>query len=129
MREKAHKRSCIVLSAIVILIAMFPTGYAQAKDAEALRQRVLHASHLSRINDVEMKPWHLKIRFQLFDTNGKPAEVGLIEEWWGGLSLWKQRIESPSYTATVIEDREGDFRTQGVGPIPKEIRAIEQSVV
>ena len=129
MQEKAHSRSRIVLSAVVILIATFPTIHAQTKDAEAFRQRVLRESHLSRINDVDMKPWHLRIKFQLFDPMGKSAEVGTIEEWWGGLTLWKQRIESPSYTATVIENREGDFRTQGVGPIPLEIRAIEQSVV
>jgi hypothetical protein len=129
MNEKAHSKSQMFLSAAVILIATFPTIHAQTNDAETLRQRVLRASHLSRINDVEMKPWHLKIKYQLFDPKGKPAEVGTIEEWWGGLTLWKQRVESPSYTATVIENRGGDFRTQGVGPIPLEIRAIEQSIV
>jgi hypothetical protein len=129
MKAKLLSKHRILLSAVVILTATFPTIHAQTKDAEALRQRVLRESHLSRINDVEMKPWHLKIKFQLFDPMGKLAEAGIIEEWWGGLTLWKQRIESPSYTATVIENREGDFRTQGVGPIPQEIRAIEASVV
>jgi hypothetical protein len=83
MQEKAHSRSRIVLSAVVILIATFPTIHAQTMDADALRQRVLRESHLSRINDVEMKPWHLKVEFQLFDPMGKPAEIGTIEEWWG----------------------------------------------
>jgi hypothetical protein len=129
MNEKAHSKSRILLSTMVILMSAFPKIHAQTNDSEALQQRILRASHLSRINDVEMKPWHLKFKFQLFDTKGKPAEVGTIEEWWGGLSLWKQRIESPSYTATVIENREGDFRTLGVGTIPVEIRAVEQSVV
>ena len=92
-------------------------------------QRVLRASHLSRINDVDMKPWHLKVSFQLYDPNGKPSEAGTIEEWWGGLTLWKLRIESPSYTATIIETRDGDFRTQGAGLVPLQIRAIENSVV
>jgi len=94
-----------------------------------MAQRVLRASHLSRINDVEMKPWHLKVSFQLYDPNGKPSEAGTIEEWWGGLTLWKLRIESPSYTTTIIENRDGDFRTQGAGLVPLQIRVIENSVV
>jgi hypothetical protein len=130
MKAKLLSKHRIFLSAVVILTATLPAIYAQTKDdTETLQQRLLRASHSSRINDVEMKPWHLKIKFQLFDPNGKPVETGTLEEWWGNLTLWKQRIESRSYTATVIENREGDFRTQGVGPIPLEIRAIEQSVV
>jgi hypothetical protein len=52
---------------------------AQAQDAEVLRKRVLEASHLTRIDDLEMKPWHLKVNFQLFNRNGKPSEQGTYE--------------------------------------------------
>ena len=130
MKEKAQSKSLFFMSAaVVILLAIFPTIHAQTKDAEALRQRVLRASHSSRINDVEMKPWHLKIQFKLYEANGKQREAGTLEEWWGGQTLWAKKIESPSYTATVIENRDGNFRTQGAEPIPLEIRAIEESIV
>jgi hypothetical protein len=129
MERKARLGSRFILSAVVILIAMCLAAPAQEKDVEALRQRVLRASHLTRINDVEMKPWHLKVNFQLYDPTGNPSEAGTIEEWWGGLTLWKLRIESPSYTSTVIENRDGDFRIQGTGLIPLQLRAIESSVV
>ncbi len=101
----------------------------RAQDAEVLRQRVLHASHLTRINDSDMKPWHLKIGFQLFDSKGKPSEQGTVEYWWGGPMLLKARIESPSYSATVIRNRDGSFRTTGSGPVPREIAAIEQDLI
>ena len=128
--EKEARSGCRhTLSAVIILLATCFTTSAQAKDGEALEQRVLRASHLSRINDVEMKPWHLKVSFQLYDPNGKPSQAGVIEEWWGGLTLWKLRIESPSYSATIIENRDGDFRTQGAGPIPLQIRAVVNRVV
>ena len=114
----------ILPSLLAILIA-FP---ALALDKGDPRQRVLDASHSTRINDVDVKPWHLKVNFHLSDRSGQSSEEGSIEEWWAG-SLWKLRIESPSYTSTVIENRDGDFRTEGVGPIPLRIRAIEQEIV
>jgi hypothetical protein len=97
---------------------------ARAQDAEALRQRVLQASHLTRINDADMKPWHLKVSFQLYDPKGKPSDQGTFEEWWAGPMLWKSRTESPSYTATVIENREGHFRTVGSDRIRMQTGAI-----
>lgn len=124
MNNSKYVRNILILSAVIVHALSVP-----AKDADALSQRVLRASHLSRINDVDMKPWHLKINFQLFDSKGNPSEARTIEEWWGGLALWTLRIQSPSYSATVIENRDGDFRTQGACPIPLQIRNIERSIV
>jgi hypothetical protein len=114
---------------LVFLFALLIVFTAHASDKGDPRQRVLDASHSTRINDVDMKPWHLKVNFHLSGLNGQPSEDGSIEEWWAGLTTWKLRIESPSYTGTVIENRDGDFRTEGVGPIPLRIRAIEQDIV
>lgn len=115
-----------VLVSLVALLVVFP-ALASAKGDP--RQQLLKASHSTRINDVDMKPWHLKVSFNLNGRGGQPQEKGTIEEWWAGLTTWKLRIESPSYTGTVIENRDGDFRTAGVGPIPLSIRAIEQEIV
>ncbi len=106
------KRILISLFALLIVLPV------PALDKGDLRQRVLDASHSTRINDVDMKPWHLKVNFNLSDRSGQPLEAGRIEEWWVGLTTWKVRIESSSYTGTVIENKDGDFRTEGVGPIP-----------
>jgi hypothetical protein len=114
---------------MVLLFAAAIVFAAHASDKGDPRQAVLDASHSTRINDVDMKPWHLKVNFHLSGLNGQPSEDGIIEEWWTGLTTWKLRIESPSYTGTVIENRDGDFRTEGVGPIPLRIRAIEQDIV
>jgi hypothetical protein len=108
------------------LLIVFPALVSGKGDS---RQQLLNASHSTRINDVDMKPWHLKVSFSLSGRGGQPPEKGTIEEWWAGLTTWKLKIESPSYTGTVIENRDGDFRTAGVGPIPLRIRAIEQEIV
>ncbi len=114
---------------LVSLFALLIVFTADASDKGDPRQRVLDASHFTRINDVDMKPWHLKVNFHLSGRSGQRSEEGSIEEWWAGLTAWKLRIESPSYTGTVIENRDGDFRTEGAGPIPLRIRAIEQDIV
>jgi len=119
MVRKASKLVLVFLAAVI----------ARSEDKDALRQQVLNASHASRIDDVEMRPWHLKVKFELYGRDGKVSEAGAFEEWFAGLTLWKLRVESSSYTATVIENRDGDFRTRGAGPIPLPIRAIERDIV
>jgi hypothetical protein len=46
---------------------------------------------------------------------------------------WADHLEvknrEPFLSGTVIENKDGDFRTAGVGPIPLRIRAIEQEIV
>ena len=114
---------------LVSLFASLIVFTSHASDKGDPRQKVLDASHSSRINDVDMKPWNLKVNFHLSGRDGQPSEDGTIEEWWAGLTTWKLRIDSPSYTSTVIENGDGDFRTESVGPIPLRIQAIEQDIV
>jgi hypothetical protein len=127
MRWK-RRRAC-VRKGPVSLFAMLIVFPALASGNGDPRQQLLNASHSTRINDVDMKPWHLKVSFNLNGRGGQPPEKGTIEEWRAGLTTWKLRIESPSYTGTVIENGDGDFRTAGVGPIPSNIKAIEQEIV
>jgi hypothetical protein len=102
------------------------TAHAQTSDAIAQFQKVLRASHATRINEAAMKPWHLKVEFQTYDSNGKPSNSGTLEEWWSAPLLWKIKIDSPAYSATVIENHDGDFRSTNAGPIPLPIRGIQQ---
>lgn len=115
-------------TSILVLVFSIVIG-ARSQSKDALQRQVISASHSTRINDVEMKPWHLKVKFALYGHDGKVSNAGVLEEWFAGLTLWKLRIESPSYTATVIENGNSDFRTLGVGPIPLRLQAIEQDIV
>jgi len=29
-----------------------------------------------------LKPWHIKVAYQIYDSKDKPAEKGTLEEWW-----------------------------------------------
>ena len=102
---------------------------SSAQDADALRHRLLQMSHATRIDETGTEPWHMSVSYQLFDKQGGPLETGTLEEWWAAPGMWKITIDSPSYKSTTIENRNGDFRTSGVGPIPLSVRAIERNLV
>jgi hypothetical protein len=83
--------------------AIFVLGVdSYAQDAVALVERVHRATAVNSIDDSPLKPWHLKMSFQLYDAKGNPTERGTIEEWWAEPSKEKTVYTSPSYTSTEI---------------------------
>ena len=80
---------------IVCLVLVGPHLWAQSgAPPEMIRQW----------NDLAMKnaliaegklPFHLKLQFQIHDLNGKPADVGILEEWWAGDKGFRLEITSP----------------------------------
>ena len=116
-----------LLTAMALFLCFATRSLAQ--DTQSLQARVLRMSHSTRIDDAGVKPWHMAVKFQLYDEKGKPSAAGTLEEWWAGPQLWKIMIRSPLYTATTVENLDGDFRTAGTGAIPQQIRAIERDLV
>jgi TonB family protein len=104
-------------------------GRAFAQDSVALVERLRRAIALNSIDDADMKPWHLKLSFQLFDDKGTPTEKGTIEEWWAGPSMHKTIYVGPSYTSTEIETKDGFYRTKGAERTPRLVEYILDQVV
>ena len=102
---------------------------ASAEDTTALTEKLHRAAALNSIDDATMKPWHLKLSFQLFDDKGTPTEKGTIEEWWAGPSTYKTVYTSPSYTSTEIETKDGLYRTKGAERTPRLVEYILDQVV
>ncbi|MEO6805881.1 MAG: energy transducer TonB [Edaphobacter sp.] len=112
------------------IAAMFTlTGELYAQDTTALVERLHRATLLNSIDDATMKPWHLKLSFQLFDAKGKPTETGTIEEWWAGPTMHKTVYTSPSYTSTEIQTKDGFYRSRGVASVPSLLELVLQQVV
>lgn len=94
----------------VALVAGWSTAHAADKAALALR---LHnAAESSSLDDPAIKPWHLRLSFQLFNAKGTPTEQGTLEEWWTN-DADKLVYTSPSYTATEIVKGKALYRTAG----------------
>lgn len=85
----------------------------KAEDASALLARLQSAATVNSLDDASLKPWHLKVSYQLFDNKGKPGEQGTMEEWRSSPKLYKLSFTSPSYTSTEIHNQDGVFFTNG----------------
>jgi TonB family protein len=103
-------------------------GAAHAQNKAALLERLHRAIDLNSIDDPQLRPWHLKLNFQLFDAKGKPTEQGAIEEWWAGSSLYKTVYTSPSYTNTEIQTKDGFYRTKGSLSAPNLLELVLRQV-
>jgi TonB family protein len=104
-------------------------GYACAQDTAALVERLHRAAAVNSIDDSQLKPWHLKLSFQLFDDKGSPTEKGTIEEWWAGPLGHKTVYSSPSYMSTEMQTKDGFYRTKGVESAPRLLDLILRQVV
>jgi TonB family protein len=103
-------------------------GQARAQDTAAPVERLHRATVVNSIDDAEMKPWHLKLSFQLFDAKGKPMETGTIEEWWAEPSIHKTIYTSPSYTSTEIRAKDGLYRSKGTSSVPSLLELVLRQV-
>jgi hypothetical protein len=116
-----------ILPTALILFGL--TSVSHAEDKAASQARLQRADALTRLDDPALKPWYLKTNFSLFDDNGKLAEQGTLEEWWAGPSMYKRTITSPSYTATIIVNKDGRFRTAGSAEAPYLLEQLERQIV
>ncbi|WP_433974078.1 energy transducer TonB [Tunturiibacter lichenicola] len=103
-------------------------GHASA-ESNLAADRLHSAIILNSIDDPQLKPWHLKLSFQLFDVKGVATEKGAIEEWWGGPSSFKIDYTSPSYTATELHTKDGILRSRGAVVAPALLELALRQVV
>lgn len=112
--------------ALGLCVAVPSTAFAA--DTTSLAARLHNAAESSSIDDPALKPWHLKLTFQLFDSNGKPTDEGSIEEWWSAGND-KRVYTSSSYNATEIWRDKGLYRTAGQGSAPYLLELLRDEVV
>ena len=101
---------------------------AKGADKAALEKRLHDALEFSSIDDPELKPWHLKLTFELLDKKGVAVEEGSIEEWWSAEND-KRVYLSPSYSATEIRQGKEIFRTKGQTSAPYMLERLRDEVV
>jgi len=98
--------------AFTLLLAAGTAAAAQApvatqpetpKDPRALLDAA--AKHYD-FDSPEMKPWHLKATYQLYDLKGSPAERGTWEYWWASPKVQRSSLMRSGMRAS--EWRTGD---------------------
>lgn len=104
-------------------------GRLDAENRAVISARLQSANTANSLDDATLRPWHLKVSFQLFDAKGQPTEQGTLEEWWAGQDKDKRTFTSPSYTATEIQTKDGLYRSTGVGAVPETLDIVRQQIV
>jgi len=63
----------------------------------------------------DLKPWHLKATYQLYDEKGKPAEQGTYEYWWASPTVYRSTWTRPGATHTDWHLADGKRAHQTTG--------------
>jgi TonB family protein len=122
--RRAHRLRFGCAAAMLVL-----AGNAYGQDTAALVERLHRATAANSIDDSQLKPWHLKMSFQLYDAKGNPTEKGTIETWWAEPSNEKTVYTSPSYTSTEIRTKDGLHRSKGTSYVPSSLELILRQVI
>jgi hypothetical protein len=63
----------------------------------------------------ELKPWHLKATYQLYDEKGKPSEQGIYEYWWASPQVYRSTWIRPSATHSEWHTADGNLTYESTG--------------
>lgn len=75
-------------------------------------ERIQQLSALNSIDAADLKPWHLKLSYQLYDDKGKAAEQGTAEEWWLAKDRWRLMLTQGATVSTFVSDGGHFFRSE-----------------
>ncbi len=63
----------------------------------------------------ELKPWHLKATYQLYDEKGNPSSQGSYEYWWASPKVYRSTWTRSGTTHTTWHTADGKYADQETG--------------
>jgi hypothetical protein len=117
-----------IYASLLILALGVPPAFAFGDKQPELLARLRQARIESSIDGADMKPWHLKFAFELFDEKGAQTDSGTVEEW---RTPGKYRIvvASKGYSSTQVRNEHGYFRTADTDLLPEPIYRMIAGVI
>ena len=119
---------CAATSVVFLVLCCSTPARADKGAEDQLRKMIA----MNSLDGPEKAPFHIKIAFQYYDTDGKAAETGTAEEWWVAADRYRIVISSPSLNEVFpapeagtpeVKSREAylvhDMLTSAVHPIPR----------
>ncbi len=98
------------------LMASGPVAYgASKKPQEDPNALLAKASPFYDFSSPELKPWHLKISYELYDEEGKPSEQGTFEYWWASPKVYRSTWTRPGATLSRWHTANGMHATKSSG--------------
>jgi TonB family protein len=74
-----------MLLSVAVCVAAVLSAFGQATTPELPKdptEILAAAAPFYDFNSSDLKPWHIKATYQLYDEKGDPAEQGTYEHWW-----------------------------------------------
>jgi TonB family protein len=99
---------------------------AMPSDPEKLMQL---AAHVNGLTGPDVKPWHLKASYKLFDENGKTIDEGTYEEFWASPTRFKRTFTGGAFTQSDYGTEKGILRSGQRQPIPILVSDIRRDLI
>jgi TonB family protein len=100
-----------VFFALFLTVAMMAFGQAAASTTPGLpkdpREVFAASAPFYDFTSSELKPWHLKATYQLYDDKGNPSEQGTYEYWWALPQVYRNTWTRASATHTDWHTADG----------------------
>ena len=102
-----------LLTIVAFSLVAMPPGFAQTagnagpglpKDPRAI---FALADPSYDFNSPELRPWHLKANYQIYDEKGKPSEQGTYEYWWASPKVYRSTWTRQNATHSDWHTAEG----------------------
>jgi len=108
-----------ILSVSSLLAPAQDSSRTQVADAQVdAKALMLLAKESNGLADPDLKPWHLRATFQLYDDAGNAAEKGIYEEFWVGPKRFKVGYSGDAWARTDYGTDNGPLRAGTASALP-----------
>ncbi|MFP5238125.1 MAG: energy transducer TonB [Acidobacteriota bacterium] len=95
-------------------------------DPKALMMAALKLNNLAA---PDVKPWHIKATFQLFDDQGAVTDEGSYEEFWASPFQFKRMFIGKNFSQTAYGSKQGLLISNAKGETPSLLLAARNNLV
>lgn len=93
------------------------------------RELMMAARKLNNLAAADVKPWHIKATFQLFDEKGVVTDEGTYEESWASPFQFKRTFTGKTFSQTAYGSKQGVLLANATGDTPDLLLAARNSLV
>jgi hypothetical protein len=127
MQKLLGFRACgLCLAGVAILSAMGFGQAGQEADSTAPKDLLLKAAHANGLRGADLKPWHIKITFEV--TDRRPSR-GTFEEFWAGPQKFKRIFATSTFNQVEYTTDTGICRTGSPDGAPTELTEIIDEIL
>lgn len=85
---------------------------ASSKDPRAI---LVAAAPFYNYSDPTLKPWHMRVVYQLYDEKDKPAQKGSLDYWWASPKVYRTTWSRSGSAYTVWHTADGGVSDERIG--------------